>query len=54
MTETTDGILVTGVTPLHRRAGIVGVGAMNLHLSHEQIDQADREIAGSHRWFRRA
>ena len=54
MTETTDGILVTGVTPLHRRAGIVGVGAKSLHLSHEQIDQADREIAGGHGWFRRA
>jgi hypothetical protein len=45
-------VLVTGVTPLDRRAGILGVGAKSLLLSQEQIARADREIAGKRGWFR--
>lgn len=53
MTETAEGVLVTGVTPLDRRSGILGVGAKSLLLSQEAIVRADREIAGRRRWFRR-
>ena len=52
VTETAEGVLVTGVTPLDRRAGILGVGAKSLLLSQEQIARADREIAGKRGWFR--